>query len=115
VHPALPGGGGIGQVVFFTLIWLGATRIRGSLDGWKRVIPEKIRPGLARIWPVSVGIGIASFLLALEIAVFGLVPGLSDPDQIFNVCWSLLGLTLVCIAVSYLSGFAKDILNQEKK
>ncbi len=106
-------GGGIGQVVFFTLIWLGATRIHGSLNWWKKALPEKIRPGLARVWPVTLGIGMASFLFALEIAVFGLVPGLTDPDQIFNVCWASLGLTLVCIVISFISGFARDIMMEE--
>ena len=45
------------------------------------------------------------FLSALEMAVFGFVPGVTDPDVALAVCWSLLLAGLV----TFVAGFAHDI------
>jgi hypothetical protein len=103
-------GGGIGQIVFFVPIWLTATRIHKPLTGWQKVLPKNIRPGLAAVWPVCLAVGVGLFLFALEIAIFGAVPGVSDPEQRLYICWFALGIALVCFLISFVSGFARDLL-----
>jgi hypothetical protein len=102
-------GGGIGQIVFFVPAWAVSTRINKPLTWWRKVLPENVRPGLARAWPVSLAAASLCFLIALEIAIFGFVPGMSDPDQIFTVCWSFLGIGLVLYLFTFVAGFANDI------
>ncbi len=106
-------GGGIGQIVFFTVIGLAATRIHRPLTWWKKILPVRIRRGLSRVWPVSLTVGIASFLIAIEIAIFGAAPGVGDPEQRLYLCWSLLGFSLLLFLATFVAGFAKDISDQE--
>ena len=73
-------GGGIGQVIFFTLTWAVATRINKPLTWWRRVLPEAFRKMIAKLWPTSLVVGSALVLIALEIAISGYVPGMSDQD-----------------------------------
>src|SRR3990172_8570874 len=46
-------GGGIGQIIFFPLAWVGATRINKPLTWWQKVLPENARRVLAKLWPTS--------------------------------------------------------------
>jgi hypothetical protein len=107
-------GGGIGQIVFFTLAWAGATRINKPLTWWRKVLPEKVRRVLSRVWPASLILGLLCFLIALEIAIFGIVPGINDADQKLNICWSLLGIGLVTFLFPFMAGFAYDIQKQNE-
>lgn len=102
-------GGGIGQVVFFIPTWLASTRINKPLNSWRRVLPEKIRLPLSRIWPYSLSLVVMCFLIALEIAIFGFVPGVSDPDTALAICWIFLLIAWILLLCSFVSGFADDI------
>jgi hypothetical protein len=105
-------GGGIGQIVFFIPTWLVATQINQPLTWWRKVLPENVRPGLAKLWPVSLTGAVIFFLFALEIAIFGIVPGLdSDHSElILYICWSFLLLDLLLVLpLTFISGFARDI------
>jgi hypothetical protein len=44
-------GGGIGQVIFFTVGWAFATRINKPLTWWRKILPEGVRGSLAKVWP----------------------------------------------------------------
>jgi hypothetical protein len=102
-------GGGIGQVVFFIPAWAVSTRIHKPLTWWRKVLPAGARPVLAKIWPFSVSLGSFCFLVALEIAIFGFMPGLSDPEQILYTCWYFLLAAWLLYLLSFVSGFASDI------
>ena len=102
-------GGGIGQIIFFTLAWAVATRINRPLTGWRKILPERVRKALSTIWPVSLAVGSLLFSFALEIAIFGFVPGVADPEQRLYICWGLLGISLVTFFLTIVSGFAQDI------
>ena len=102
-------GGGIGQIIFFTLAWAGATRINHPLTWWRKALPINIRRALAGLWPFSLAIGSVLFLFALEIAIWGFVPGMTDPEQRLYLCWSFLGIGLLANLVTFGSGFAYDI------
>ncbi len=104
-------GGGVAQVVFFVPAWLVATRINQPLTWWRRTLPEKVRLALGRLWAGSLLLGVLAFLVALEIAVFGYVPGLSaaDADVALYVCWSFLLAALVLFLFTFVAGFAHDL------
>jgi hypothetical protein len=102
-------GGGVAQIVLFTLTWGVATRIRASLAFWRWLIPSSLRPTFGRLWPWTLGASTVLFLVALEIAVFGYVPGVSIQTEILHICWKTLAVALVLNLVSIISGFAHDL------
>jgi hypothetical protein len=102
-------GGGIGQIVFFLPTWAVSTRINRPLTWWQKVLPENIRRVLAKLWPVFLTIGSLLFLIALEIAIWGFVPSVNDPEQKLYICWSLLGAGLGTYLLTFVAGFAHDI------
>jgi hypothetical protein len=77
------GGGIAAQIMFAPFVWGAATRINTPLTWWRNVLPASVRPGLARLWPVTLALGSLSFLIGLFIAITGYVPGQSDPDVIW--------------------------------
>ena len=102
-------GGGVAQVVLFTIVWGLATRIRSPLTFWRRIIPPPVRPALGCLWPWTLTAATVFFLAALEIAVFGYVPGNFDQTQLLHICWTILAVALTLYLISILSGFARDI------
>lgn len=102
-------GGGVGQVFFFLPTWAVSTRINRPLNWWRKVLPENIQRVLARLWPISLAAGLLFFLIALEIAIIGFVPGVNGPDQKLYICWSFLGAGLVTFLFTFVAGFAQDI------
>jgi len=105
-------GGGLAHIVFFLPVWAYSTRKDRSLDFWNKLFPKNIRRVLGQIWPFSAALVVISFVIALEISIFGYVPGVDNPELILAICWGLLGLAWVLIQASYLSGFAYDIENR---
>jgi hypothetical protein len=108
-------GGGVAQIVLFTLTCGVATRIRAPLVLWRHLIPAAARPPLSRIWPWTLTAATALFLAALEIAIFGYVPGVVDEQRLLHICWMLLGVALGLYLVSICSGFAEDIEAQDRR
>jgi hypothetical protein len=102
-------GGGIGFIPFFLVTCAYATRLTKPLSWWRK----KLGPGagrfLAPLWPYALGLAALCWLAAIEIAVFGYFPGLTNADVILNVCWSFLLATMLFINISYVSAFAADI------
>jgi len=111
-------GGGAAQLVFFLPAWGVATRINKPLTGWQKVLPEKIRPALGKIWPITLSISVISFLVGLYIAITGRVPGfnITEPDTVLAICWTLIfGGSWAMILLTYVSGFADDIQRKLQK
>jgi hypothetical protein len=108
-------GGGVGQIAFFLPAWAVSTRINKPLTWWHRVLPTAAQRTLARVWRGSLILVVVLFLSALEIAVFGFVPGVSDPDVALVVCWSLLGAGLLTLLFTFVAGFAHDIRDAETR
>ena len=105
-------GGGIGQIVFFTLAWAVSTRINKPLIWWRKVLPESGRRVLAKLWLGSLIAGALLLVMALEIAIFGFVPGVNDPDLILIIMLSSLGVGLGVLLLTFVAGFAHDIERQ---
>lgn len=59
----------------------------------------------------ATGLIVATLLLvfALEIAVTGFVPGLSDPDAVVTVMLICLASEVVILPLTFISGFAHDM------
>jgi hypothetical protein len=109
-------GGGIAQVVFFIPTWAVATRINKPLTWWRKVLPERVRWVLTKLWPYTLTIATLSFLIGLFIAITGFVPGVnkSNPERILAICWSFIfGGGLGMMLLTFVTGFAHDI--QETK
>jgi hypothetical protein len=108
-------GGGIGQILFFLTAWAFATRMNKPLNGWKAIFPEGIRVILSKIWIFTLTTFALLFLFALEIAIFGIVPGMTDPETILHTCWIILIVSLFLMILTFVSGFAHDIERQKNR
>ena len=101
-------GGGIAQVVFFTLAWLLSTRI-GKPTAWLRTsLPKRLSAVLGAPWLWLLAGFVLPSLIALEIAIFGYLPGVANPLQVLHICWSLLAVGLVFLFLSIASGLIHD-------
>jgi peptidoglycan/LPS O-acetylase OafA/YrhL len=99
-------GGGIGMLVFLVAGWLVARRIHRPLSWVPARPPAAVGRALARSWPAFVVAGLALYAFALEVAIVGFVPGVSDPDQALALCWlALLGM-LASMAVALVGASA---------
>jgi hypothetical protein len=83
-------GGGVGMLVFLALGWAISRRINNPPSWWGSF------PGafhLAGSWRQLTGLGLVLYGVALEVAIAGYVPGVSDPDMALSICWgALLGM-----------------------
>lgn len=102
-------GGGIGQVAFFIPAWAVATRRHQPLGWWRRVLPAGARQGLVKVWPWLLGLASILILTALVIAIFGYIPGVEDMERVLTITLSMVGASLVCFLLAFVTGFAFDI------
>jgi hypothetical protein len=111
-------GGGVAQALFFFIAWGFATRIRKPLKWWRRVLGDKPDRPLARIWPFTTVAMVIGYVVALAIAVFGYVPGMSDPDRILVVMVVFLAAGFVsfllsCVGAAFADALQLTSLEQE--
>jgi len=102
-------GGGVAQILFFPWIWLVSTRINKPLVWWRKILPVKIQKPLGKLWPWSLIISSALLVFVLEIGVTGFVPTVNDPDVVLSIMLSCLGMEVVVLPLTFVSGFAHDI------
>jgi hypothetical protein len=108
-------GGGIGQVAFFLPAWAFATRMNKPLNWWQKILPENIRPFLSNLWPVVLIISSIMMLIGLEIAIFGFVPGMSEPERIQNTAMYLIFSSALLNVVAYVAGFGHELCRHDNK
>ncbi len=102
-------GGGIGHIILFIPTWAFATRINKSLNWWKRMLSFQLRKKLAAIWIYSLIATLISWLIVMELGIFGYFPGQNDPDTIINIVFIFLFSTVILACISFISAIAKDI------
>lgn len=102
-------GGGIAQVIFFMIGWAMSTRISKPLNWWRKVLPVGIRRFLSKLWRPFLIASSLLILFTLQIAIFGFVPGVSDPYSISMVMVSNLGVGLLFLILAFILGCAHDI------
>jgi len=102
-------GGGIGFIPFFLITCAYATRLNKPLRWWRKTLGSGVRKLLSPLWPWAMALTAICWLVAIEIAVFGYFPGLTDADALLLACWSFLLASMAFINISYVSAFAADI------
>jgi hypothetical protein len=98
-------GGGVAMVGLVCVCWAVSRRIDRPPRWCRKVLPV----GAGRLWLACLGISLALFAIALEIAIWGFVPGAGNPDQARMICWSSLGVMLAVLLLAIVAGFAHDI------
>ena len=101
-------GGGVAQILFFPWIWLVSTRINKSLTWWRKILSLKIQKPLGKLWLWFLIISSALLVFVLEIAITGFVPAVNDPDVVLSIMLSCLGMEVVALPLTFVSGFAHD-------
>jgi len=102
-------GGGIGMLVFLLFGWAVARRIHRPLTWWRSVLPAGAGSVLSMVWPGLVAVGLVLYAFALEVAIVGVVPGVSDPEQALVICWSALLAMLAALGVALVGASAADV------
>ena len=106
-------GGGIGHIVVFLPTWAYATRINKSLDWWKKILPESFGKVLSNMWIYGLIVTSLSWLIVLELGIFGYFPGQTNPDTILNIVFVFLFSTVIVVNLTFICGFSRDI--EERK
>jgi hypothetical protein len=106
-------GGGIGQVAFFIPAWAFATRLDKPLTWWRKVLPRSIWPFLSRLWVVTLVLATIAILVGLEMAIFGLFPGLSDPESIQDTALLFVLSAVILYVIAFVAGFGHELGKME--
>jgi hypothetical protein len=110
---SLIAGGGIGQIVFFTVIFAFSTRVGKPLAFWRRATLHTARAKWARLWKVLAVLAVLFFLASLELAILGCFPLVGDPRTVLVIDWSLLLVSLLLMVFAFISAFADDLHKRE--
>lgn len=102
-------GGGIGHIILYLPTWAFATRIDKSLDWWKRVLSSKVRRRLASIWIYLLTATVISWLIVMELGIFGYFPGQNHPDTILNIVYIFLFSTIILASITFICAISADI------
>ena len=102
-------GGGIGHIIFFVPTWAFATRINKSLNWWKRILRLQLRKKLAAMWPYFLGATLISWLIVMELGIFGYFPGQSNPDKILDIVFVFLFSSVILACITFVCAIAGDI------
>jgi hypothetical protein len=109
-------GGGFAPIVMSILASLTATRIGKPLTWWRKLLPGGVRSFLSRMWPGALIAAILSFVISVEIIIFGWpLTAFFDADTAFGLLntFSFVMLGLMLLAV--LTAFAHDIQMEGEK
>ena len=102
-------GGGIGQVAFFIPAWAFATRMDKPLTWWREVLPRNTWSFLSKIWMVLLIFATIIFSIGLEMAIFGLFPGLTDPEAIQSTAMTLVFISAILYMLTFIAGFGHEL------
>lgn len=106
-------GGGIGHIILFLPTWVYATRINKSLDWWEKMLPYRLRKVLSKLWIYGLAATFTSWLIVMELGIYGYFPGQTNPDTILNIVFVFLFSTVILANLTFICGFALDI--EERK
>ncbi|MCA9872217.1 MAG: hypothetical protein KC441_01125 [Anaerolineales bacterium] len=106
-------GGGIGQVFFFIPAWAFATRLDKPLTWWRRTLPRRSWPFLAKLWPAALVLATAVMLVGLEMAIFGYFPGLTEPEAIQSTAMLFVLAAAILYVLSFIAGFGHELQRQQ--
>jgi hypothetical protein len=107
-------GGGIGQVAFFIPAWAFATRMGKPLSWWRKALPRSTWPFLSRLWMVTLVLATVFISITLEIGIFGLFPGLTNPETIQDTSMIFMFGSVILYVVSFIAGFGHELQRMEQ-
>jgi hypothetical protein len=107
-------GGGIGQVAFFIPAWAFARRMNKPLTWWRKVLPQRTWPFLSKLWVITLILSSVAILMGLEIAIFGFVPGMTNPERIQNTSMTLVLASAVLNVVAFIAGFGHELRRMDQ-
>lgn len=102
-------GGGIGHIVLFLPTWAFATRINKPLKWWKSVLPQGLRKVFSKLWIYGLVATSISWVIVMELGIWGYFPGQMEPDTILNIVFTFLFSTVILASFTFVCAFAKDI------
>jgi len=101
-------GGGIGMLAFLFFGWWVTKRIHRPPALWASLFSTPVNQTLTRIRPVLISAAFVLYAIALEIAVTGWVPGVSDPTLCLAICWISLFLMMGLFGLALFGAPAND-------
>jgi hypothetical protein len=102
-------GGGFAPILLAVLAFIAATRIRKPLKFWRELVPATLRNLTARLWPWTLIIAVVSFVVAVEIAIFGdPILGFVGADTAYSIQVWLGFATLILAIVALPAANADD-------
>lgn len=107
-------GGGIGQVAFFIPAWVFATRMNKPLTWWRKILPRGTWPFLSKLWIVTLVLATIAILIGLEMAIFGIFPGLKEPEVIQNTALTFVLASAILYVISFIAGFGHELRRMEQ-
>lgn len=99
-------GGGIGHIILFLPTWALAININKSLDWWEKMMSARLRKTLSDLWKFSLLVTTISWLILMELGIFGYFPGQTDPDIILNIVYGFLFFSAVLVCITFICAFA---------
>lgn len=102
-------GGGIGYIILFIPTWSFSTQINKSLKWWEKVLPVRLRNILSALWIFTLTATSISWLIVMELGIFGYFPGQNDPDTILTIVFVLLFSSAVLACITFICAIAGDI------
>ena len=106
-------GGGIGYIILFVPTWLFSTRINKSLKWWKKLISARRRIMLSELWIYSLVTTSISWLILMELGIFGYFPGQDNPDVILDIVFGFLFASGILACITFVCALAADITSRE--
>jgi hypothetical protein len=106
-------GGGIGFIIVFIPTWAFTTRINKSLDWWEKILSVRLRNKLSDLWIYILVATSVSFLILMELGIFGYFPGQNNPDTILNIVFIFLFSSAILACMTFICAIAGDIEGQK--
>ncbi len=92
-------GGGFTPIFITILAFIAATRINRPLKFWRSRVPATLRNLIAMLWPWTLIVSVVSFVIAVEIAIFGEpILGLVGAETAYLIQF-ILGLAMLLLAI----------------
>lgn len=101
-------GGGVAQVIFFPVFFILAARIHTPPAGRGRTRSHGARRLIGKLWVPFLAVSAALILYTLQVAIFGYVPGITDPEAVSLAMVSILGAGYLFLILAVVAGFARD-------
>ncbi|QGY42850.1 hypothetical protein GM418_04025 [Maribellus comscasis] len=102
-------GGGIGFIIVFIPTWAFASQINKALGWWKKIFPFGLRKILSSFWIFSLAAAMISWLIVMELGIFGYIPGQNNPDIILDTVFILLFSSAFLTCISFICAYSGDI------